>query len=67
MADEDFFTVLTNKLTSLLSLQWEERREEDRLLMERILILVRNAFHIPPSADEQRTDDDASVHDQLVW
>ena len=40
--------------------------EDDRLMIERILILVRNVLHIPANpAAEKRTDDDASVHDQV--
>ena len=48
--------------------EWEERREDDRLLVERILILLRNILHVAPNAaKEQRTDDDASIHDQVLW
>ncbi|KAH3747342.1 hypothetical protein DPMN_181767 [Dreissena polymorpha] len=47
---------------------WEHRYEEHRLLIERLLILIRNVLHIPPNPDsEQRTDDDASFHDQVLW
>jgi len=28
---------------------WEHRQEEDRLLIERILLVVRNILHIPPN------------------
>nr|WDV40247.1 timeless 2 [Sinonovacula constricta] len=66
--DEEVFSVLTEKLGELLKLDWEHRQEEDRLLIERIFILLRNILHIPPDPDaEQRTDDDASVHDQVLW
>ena len=40
--------------------------EDDKLLTERILILIRNILDIPITPeDEKRTDDDASVHDQV--
>ena len=42
--------------------------EENQLLIERILILFRNVLHIDSNPnDENRTDDDASVHDQVIW
>lgn len=66
--DEELFGVLTRKMGDLLKLDWEHRQEEDRLLIERMLILIRNVLHVPPNLDrEQRTDDDASVHDQVIW
>jgi Timeless protein len=41
--------------------------EDDRLIIERILILIRNILDIPPNPDdEKRTDDDASIHDQVI-
>ena len=44
----------------------EDRMEDDKLLTERILILIRNILDIPITPeDEKRTDDDASVHDQV--
>nr|CAH8872526.1 unnamed protein product [Trichobilharzia regenti] len=67
-ADEEFFRVLCNVVGILLDKNWEERSEEDRLLIERILILVRNILHITPDiTNERRTDEDVSVHDQILW
>uniref|UniRef100_A0A8C0LLU6 Timeless circadian regulator n=1 Tax=Canis lupus dingo TaxID=286419 RepID=A0A8C0LLU6_CANLU len=67
-ASEKAFGVLSETLYELLQLGWEERQEEDNLLIERILLLVRNILHVPTDLDqEKRIDDDASVHDQLLW
>ncbi|CAH8581902.1 unnamed protein product [Schistosoma turkestanicum] len=67
-ADEELFRVLCNVVGSSLDKSWEERSEEDRLLIERILILIRNVLHIVPDVvSEQRTDEDVSVHDQVLW
>ncbi|VDP85978.1 unnamed protein product [Echinostoma caproni] len=50
------------------AITWEERSEEDRLFIERILILVRNVLHIAPEVSEEtNTDGNVSVHDQLLW
>ncbi|KAM5287939.1 protein timeless homolog [Ctenodactylus gundi] len=67
-ASEKAFGVLSETLYELLQLGWEERQEEDNLLIERILLLVRNILHVPADLEqEKRIDDDASVHDQLLW
>ncbi|XP_040839530.1 protein timeless homolog [Ochotona curzoniae] len=67
-ASEKTFGVLSETLYELLQLGWEERQEEDNLLIERILLLVRNILHVPADLDQQKSiDDDASVHDQLLW
>lgn len=43
-----------------------ERGEENSLIIERILILIRNILYVPPDpTTEKRTDNDASVHDQV--
>ncbi|XP_064140122.1 protein timeless homolog isoform X2 [Loxodonta africana] len=67
-ASEKAFGVLSETLYELLQLGWEERQEEDNLLIERILLLVRNILHVPADPDQEKSiDDDASVHDQLLW
>ncbi|XP_010642972.1 protein timeless homolog [Fukomys damarensis] len=67
-ASEKTFGVLSETLYEMLQLGWEERQEEDNLLIERILLLVRNILHVPADLDqEKRIDDDASIHDQLLW
>lgn len=67
-ANEKIFGVLSETLYELLQLGWEERQEEDNLLIERILLLVRNILHVPADLDQEKSiDDDASVHDQLLW
>lgn len=66
--EEKVWAVLVGKLGELLQLDWENRQEDDKLIIERILILVRNILSVPASPeDEKRTDDDASVHDQVLW
>uniref|UniRef100_A0A8D0GFM6 Timeless circadian regulator n=1 Tax=Sphenodon punctatus TaxID=8508 RepID=A0A8D0GFM6_SPHPU len=47
---------------------WEQRQEEDSLLIERLLLLVRNVLHVPADPDEEKNvDDDASTHDRVLW
>ncbi|XP_072927403.1 protein timeless homolog [Hemitrygon akajei] len=67
-ANEKVFGILSEKLYDLLQLDWEQRQEEDNLLIERILLLVRNVLHVPPEPEEEKNvDDDASVHDKVLW
>lgn len=33
---------------------WEQRQEEDNLLIERILVLVRNVLHVPTDPGEEK-------------
>lgn len=38
------------------------------MLIERILVLVRNVLQVPASPEaERRADNDASLHDQVLW
>ncbi|XP_061731449.1 protein timeless homolog isoform X1 [Nerophis ophidion] len=67
-SSEKVFGILSETLYNLLQLEWEQREEEDNLLIERILLLVRNVLHVPADPlEEKKVDDDASVHDRLLW
>ncbi|XP_061584565.1 protein timeless homolog isoform X2 [Cololabis saira] len=67
-ASEKVFGIFSETLYNLLQLDWEQRQEEDNLLIERILLLVRNVLHVPADpCEEKKVDDDASVHDRVLW
>ncbi|XP_056418349.1 protein timeless homolog [Hyla sarda] len=67
-ANERLFVVLSEKLYELLQMDWEQREEEHNLLIERILLIVRNILHVPADPEEEKNvDDDASVHDRVLW
>ncbi|XP_075055621.1 protein timeless homolog [Mixophyes fleayi] len=67
-ANERLFVVFSEKLYELLQMDWEQREEEHNLLIERILLLVRNILHVPADPDEEKSvDDDASTHDRVLW
>ncbi|ETE73885.1 Protein timeless-like protein [Ophiophagus hannah] len=53
-ASDKVFGLLSEKLYELLQLDWEQRQEEDNLLIERILLLVRNVLHVPADPDEEK-------------
>ncbi len=44
------------------------RSEEQGLILERILVLIRNVLQVPTNPEsEKRADNDASLHDQVLW
>jgi len=66
--DKDLWAVLSKTLGALLKKDWDERFEDDKLIIERILILVRNILQVPTNIRaEKRTEGDASLHDQILW
>lgn len=62
------WTVFAKKLAKVLEIEWNVRDEDTGLIIERILILVRNVLHVPVDPDyERRPENDASIHDQVLW
>ncbi|XP_039749472.1 protein timeless homolog [Pararge aegeria] len=60
--------LFAKKLAKILEIDWSERDEETGLIIERILILIRNVLHVPADLDkERRPENDASIHDQVLW
>lgn len=48
------FLFLSTYTDLLLFQDWEQRQEEDNLLIERILLLVRNVLHVPADPCEEK-------------
>ncbi|KAH9640510.1 hypothetical protein HF086_018176 [Spodoptera exigua] len=62
------WNIFAKKLAKVLEIDWTERDEDTGLIIERILILIRNVLHVPADLDrERRPENDASVHDQVLW
>ncbi|CAH0605836.1 unnamed protein product [Chrysodeixis includens] len=62
------WNIFAKKLAKILEIDWTERDEDTGLIIERILILIRNVLHVPADLDkERRPENDASVHDQVLW
>ena len=43
-----------NDLLMTCSQDWESRDEDDMIIIERILLLIRNILHIPTEASEEQ-------------
>ncbi|XP_063971887.1 protein timeless homolog [Diachasmimorpha longicaudata] len=67
LANEQFWGVVSNRLSTILRIENTDRGEENELIVERILTLCRNVIQIPPDDNEQRGDNDATVHDELLF
>jgi timeless len=66
-ADETFSQVLTDKLVTINAKQWEDRPEEEELIVERILYLIRNILAIKTNdTDDNRLETDLNSHDLLI-
>nr|XP_022919507.1 protein timeless homolog [Onthophagus taurus] len=67
-ADIEVWAVLSKRMSKILEVDFSERGDENSLIIERILILVRNVLYVPSNPDaERRPDNDASIHDQVLW
>uniref|UniRef100_A0A1I8N6C1 Timeless N-terminal domain-containing protein n=1 Tax=Musca domestica TaxID=7370 RepID=A0A1I8N6C1_MUSDO len=65
---DKIWAALFGKLKTSLEVDWALRSEEQSLLIERILVLIRNVLQVPANPEaECRADNDASVHDQVIW
>jgi timeless len=65
---ESVLNVLGSVLADLCQKDWDHRDDDDIIIIERILLLIRNVLHVSPDPqEEKRTEDDVSVHDQLIW
>jgi timeless len=53
--DEKLWAVLTENLGKLLRKEFDERSEDDRMVIERILILVRNILQVILITSQQWT------------
>lgn len=66
--DNSIWAILSTKLSKILELDYAERGDENSLVIERILLLVRNILYVPSDPDvEKRPDYDANLHDQVLW
>lgn len=66
--DDSIWAILSTKLSRILELEYTDRGEDNGLVIERILILVRNVLYVPSDRDsENRPDNDANLHDQVLW
>ncbi|XP_055901939.1 protein timeless homolog [Eupeodes corollae] len=62
------WAALALKTQKSLEIDWALRSEEQGLLIERVLVLIRNVLQIPANPEaECRADNDASLHDQVIW
>ncbi|KAG8037721.1 hypothetical protein G9C98_005932, partial [Cotesia typhae] len=67
LTDERVWTVVSGRLGKILKIDTSERGEENELIIERILTLIRNVLQVPPHDNDKRADNDATVHDEVLF
>ncbi len=67
-ADETFIKTIGDKLNEIVSKEWKDRPEEEELIAERILFLIRNILliKVPDEDLENRLSTDQNSHDLLI-
>lgn len=61
-----FWIIISKFITHILELDEESRQMEDNLLLERIIVLIRNVLHIPVISTSIDLEVDTSVQDRLI-
>lgn len=64
----EIWSTMAARLQKIMEIDVALRSEEQTLVLERILVLVRNVLQVPANPqNEKRVDNDISVHDQILW
>ncbi len=66
--DEKFCQVLCDKLKEIVEKNWEDREEEEEMIAERILYLIRNMLQMKPCDEDtaNRLETDINAHDMMI-
>ncbi|XP_072751003.1 protein timeless homolog [Anoplolepis gracilipes] len=67
LTDDNVWLTIAGRLGKLLNIDSVERGEENELTIERILIFIRNVLQVPPNDNDKRGDNDATVHDEILF
>ncbi|XP_012062583.1 PREDICTED: protein timeless homolog [Atta cephalotes] len=67
LTDENVWLAVAGRLGTLFNIDNKEREEENELTIERILAFIRNVLQVPPNDNDKRADNDATVHDELLF
>ena len=67
-ANDSFFQIICDRLKEIIVKNWEDRPEEEDLIVERILFLIRNILQIKLTDDDvsNRLESDLNSHDLLL-
>lgn len=66
--NSDIWSALAARLQKIMEIDVSLRMEEQSLVLERILVLIRNVLQVPANPQHEKiVDNDISVHDQILW
>ncbi|XP_020612827.1 protein timeless homolog isoform X2 [Orbicella faveolata] len=54
--EKEVMSVIGRELGRLLQMEWDDRLEDDSLLIERILLLIRNILHVPANKQAEKVN-----------
>ncbi|XP_015433585.1 PREDICTED: protein timeless homolog [Dufourea novaeangliae] len=67
LTDDQIWATLNNRLSNILEINSLERGDDNETMIERILIFIRNVLQILPEENENRLDNDVTVHDEVLF
>lgn len=64
--DVMFWSVIAKQMLRILKMEQDKREEEDKVMLERMLILTRNVLHVASQDEEDVIAGEDNVHDKLL-
>ena len=64
--DVMFWSVIAKQMLRILKMEHDKRQEEDKVMLERMLILTRNVLHVASQDEEDVIAGEDNVHDKLL-
>lgn len=61
-----FWSVIAKQMLKILQMDLDKRQEEDKVLLERMLILIRNVLHVASQDEEDVIAGEDNTHDKLL-
>ena len=58
---ETVLNVLGSVLADLCQKDWDHRDDDDIIIIERILLIIRNILHVSPDPQEEKVEDKINV------
>ena len=64
--DVMFWSVIAKQMSKILQMDLDKREEEDKVMLERMLILIRNVLHVASQDEEDVIAGENNTHDNLL-
>ncbi|KRZ17996.1 Protein timeless -like protein [Trichinella zimbabwensis] len=64
--DERFFKVLVSKMKSLIKKKWQDREEDETMIIQRILVLAKQVLSVPLATVDTICSYSSTCHDRII-